>query len=121
MQQAIDLDAASVALERRLPLWRAAGMTVGDPTWADGQTTIHDVTTERSRVRGDYSVGIRVSRAAVEGMVVLYAGGWCDLEYWSGEADDEPVLEAPGWDEPLDMQGFEAVLDRFEGLFLRHQ
>lgn len=120
MQQVIDLDAASVPLERRLPLWRAAGMTVGSLTWADGQTTVHEVTTERSRVRGDYSVGVQVSRAVAEGQVILYAGGWCDLEYWSGEAEAEPLLEAPGWDEPLDIGGFERVLDRFEGLFLHH-
>jgi hypothetical protein len=72
-------------------------------------------------VRGDYSVGIQVSRAAEEGMVVLYAGGWCDLEYWSGQADDEPLLEVPGWDEPLDILGFEHVLDRFESLFLHRR
>lgn len=121
VQQVIDLDAAGASLERRLPLWRAAGMAVGLPTWADGQTTVHDVTTERSQVRGDYSVGIQVSRAAEEGMVVLYAGGWCDLEYWSGQADDEPLLEVPGWDEPLDILGFEHVLDRFESLFLHRR
>lgn len=34
-----------------------------------------------------------------EGQLVVFRGGWADLEYWSGRPSDEPVTEAPGWDD----------------------
>jgi hypothetical protein len=92
-------------------------MTVGPLTWADGQTTVNPLTTKRADVRGDYSVGIRVRCGDEEGELVVYSGGWCDLDYWPGKPDSEPLAEAPGVDEPLDLAGLEGVLDRFQGLF----
>lgn len=89
-------------------------------TWADDQTTVSEITTDRSRVRGDYSVGVTAERGDEQGAVVLYAGGWCDLEYWSGDTNSEPVVEAPGWNDWLDLEAFERVLDRFESLFADH-
>jgi hypothetical protein len=117
VERAIDLDAVAAAVQRRGARWIARGMTVGQLTWVDGQTTVNELTTHREAVRGDYSVGVRVRRGDEEGQLVVYAGGWCDLEFWAGRADCKPLAEAPGADEPLDMAGLEVVLDRFEGLF----
>ena len=117
MEQVINLDDAAAAIGRRIPTWRLRGLTVGAVTWADGQTFDHEITPDRQRVRGDYSVGFRVTRGDEEGGLILYAGGWCDLEYWSGDAASDPVVDAPGWTAPLDLPGFERLLDRFDGLF----
>jgi hypothetical protein len=117
VEQNIDLDEGAVALTQRLPRWQARGLSVGDITWADGQLFDHEVTADRQRVRGDYSMGIRARRDREEGEVILYAGGWCDLEYWSGRPVDQPFAETHGWEEPLDLPAFVRVLDRFESLF----
>lgn len=117
MERALDLDAAAASVQRRASQWAARSLTVGPLTWADGQTTVNELTTRREAVRGDYSVGIRIRRGDEEGELVVYAGGWCDLDYWAGRADSEPLSEAPGADEPLDLAELEVVLDRFEGLF----
>ena len=42
--------------------------------------------------------------------------GWCDLVYWSGDPTSDPLDEAPGWNDWLDLAGLERVLDRFERL-----
>jgi hypothetical protein len=47
----------------------------------------------------------------------VFRGGWADLEYWSGRPCDEPVLEAPGWDDRMNLPGIERLLRRFAGLF----
>ena len=117
MEQLIDLDAAAASLDRRLPRWRSSGLTVGPLTWADGQTTIHQIHTDRAAVRGDYSVGVRLSRGDEGGEFILYAGGWADFIYWSGRPDEAAVQETPGWDAPLDLARCEAVFDRMERLF----
>jgi len=48
---------------------------------------------------------------------VLFKGGWCDLEYWSGSPSDEPVIEAPGYPEGLTVEGFGFLLDSFIDCF----
>ncbi len=52
-----------------------------------------------------------------EGQLVVFRGGWADLEYWGGGPSDEPVLEAPGWDDRMDLPAIERLLRRFAGLF----
>ncbi|TQJ09240.1 hypothetical protein FB458_2350 [Lapillicoccus jejuensis] len=118
VRQRIDLDAAAEELRRRAASWRENGLHVGDLTWADGQTTVHPVTTDRGAVRGDYSVGVAVRRGEREGILVLYGGGWCDLIVWSGRPGDAAVDEVPGWQDWLDLQAFSRVVDRFEALLL---
>ncbi len=116
MDQRIDLDAAAREIERHRAEWQRAGVKVGPITWADGQTTVNEITADRSRVRGDYSVGLRASVGQAEAAVVLYAGGWCDFEFWSGDPEDEPILDVPGGGDWLDLTGFTQVLDRLGGL-----
>jgi hypothetical protein len=116
MDQLIDLDAAASLLEHHAEGWRALGLAVGPITWADGQTTVNAVTTDRSAVRGDYSCAIKLSSGAQEGHLVLYAGGWCDRTYWSGEGDAF-IDDAPGWNDWLDLRRFEAVVEEFGRLF----
>jgi hypothetical protein len=49
--------------------------------------------------------------------LVVFRGRWADLEYWSGGPSDEPVTEAPGWDDWMDLPGSERLLRRFADLF----
>lgn len=44
-------------------------------------------------------------------------GGWADLEYWSGRLSEEPLTEAPGWNDWMDLSGIEQLLLRFAALF----
>lgn len=116
MDQVVDLDAAAQVLERYAETWRGLGLTVGPITWTDGQTTVSPVTTDRSAVRGDYSCAIRLQHGSQEGLLVLYAGGWCDRTFVSVE-DDVLIDDAPGWDDWLDLRRFESVVDEFGRLF----
>ena len=63
------------------------------------------------------SVGVAVRKQEHEGRLVVFRGGWTDLEYWTGQRSDEPVLEAPGVGDPLSIPDIERLLDRFAGLF----
>lgn len=119
MQQLLDLDRAAEALLQWSERWQAAGLTVAALTWADGQTTVHRPVTDRSLVRGDYSVAVTVNSkdGDVWGQLVVYAGGWCDLMAVR-LSDQLGVDESPGADAPLDLAGLSAVLDRFEDLLL---
>jgi hypothetical protein len=60
---------------------------------------------------------VAVRKDGQEGRLVVFRGGWADLEYWSGGASDEPVIEAPGWDDWLDLPGIDRLLRRFAVLF----
>lgn len=64
MDQRIDLDFAAEAIARRIPQLQAAGVDVRPITWTDGQTTVNEITTDRSQVRGDYSVGSALGGAS---------------------------------------------------------
>ena len=62
-------------------------------------------------------MGVTVRRGSQEGSVVLFAGGWADLIYWSGDPAFEPVSDAPGWEDWLDVARFGLLLDRFAEMF----
>ncbi len=76
-----------------------------------------DPETDRGAVRDADSIGIRCTKGRQEGLLVLFKGGWCDLEYWSGRSDAEPVVEAPGYDDWLTVDAYGTLLDRFFKLF----
>jgi hypothetical protein len=62
-------------------------------------------------------VGFIIRKHQQEGRVVVFPGGWADLEYRGGDPSDEPVLETPGWDDWMDLPGIERLLQRFADLF----
>ena len=112
----IDLDAAAAELSERLG--RRADLSVGPLTWKDMHAAYDaPFPTDRSEIDIPYSVGVHVSRGVEEGSLVLYAGGWADLEYWSGSAADDPILRVPGYGDWLDVPRFAAVVDEFLDFF----
>lgn len=118
MTSRIDLEAAADQIASRREGWTASGLEVGDITWRDqGAGWPPVITIDRRAVASPDSVGISVRKGSQEGSVVLFAGGWADLLWWSGDPGDAPVDEAPGWDDWLDIERFGALLDRFGDLF----
>jgi hypothetical protein len=115
VESRIDLDAAAREIARRIDRWRASGMTIDDVTWrdqADGWPP--PFKTDRNEVRDPDSIGIRCSKGEQEGSLVLFKGGWCDLDFWSGSA---AIVEAPGHDDSLTVDSYGRLLDRFFALF----
>jgi hypothetical protein len=95
-----------------------AGHVAGPVTWKDvGGPWPYPLREDREKVAEADSVGVAVRKGEQEGRLdVFRGGGWADLEYWSGRPCDEPVLEAPGWDDGMDLPGIEQLLRRFAGL-----
>ena len=91
----------------------------GPVTWKDvGGPWPYPLREDREKVAEADSVGVAVRKGEQEGRLdVFRGGGWADLEYSSGRPCDEPVLEAPGWDDGMDLPGIEQLLRRFAGLF----
>jgi hypothetical protein len=117
MEKRIDLDAAKAEIDQRIEGWTASGLTVDSVTWRDqGQGWPPPITTERHEVLDADSVGVRLHKGAQEGAVVLFSGGWVDLEYWDGVSADV-VQDVPGWEAWLSVEEFGAVLDRLAALF----
>jgi hypothetical protein len=118
MDTMVDLDVAVHEIEHRAEGWRAEGFAVGPVTWRDqGAGWPPRLTTRRDAVADPDSIGVAVRLGVQEGSVVLFKGGWCDLEYWSGSASDEPVIEAPGYPDGLTVEGFGHLLDSFINRF----
>ena len=116
MENRIDLDEAAGLLVRHIPFWQTAGIVVDPVTWRDvGEPWPYPLKVDRATVIDADSVGIRTKKGGQEGQLVLYRGGWADLEYWS--SSDEPLVEAPGTDNPLTLDDFDRLLYRFAALF----
>jgi hypothetical protein len=114
----IDLDRVAVLICRHAVGWEQAGLVVGALTWRDvGVPWPYPLRTDRREVADADSVGVEVRRQEQEGRLVVFRGGWADLEYWTGQRCDEPVLEAPGARDPLALSDIERLLERFAGLF----
>jgi hypothetical protein len=114
----IDLDLAAMEIARRIEAWRAAGLTVGAVTWRDrGEPWPYRFKVDQTEVKDADSIGVAVRKGLQEGAVVLFDGGWADFEYWSGLASDEPLLDAPGWEDWLTVEAFGEILDRLAGQF----
>ena len=112
-----DLDAAAVPLSAKRLEWIERGLIVGLVTWAEGQTTVNPLVTDRAQLGNPYSLGVQVTSGSQEGELVLYAGGWADLIYWNG-TDDQPFQRVPGYDDGgLDQQGWVDLLDEFGSMF----
>jgi hypothetical protein len=48
---------------------------------------------------------------------VIFRGGWADLEYWTGHPSDDPVVEAPGTNDPMTLTDVDQLLEHFASLF----
>ncbi|MEV2251664.1 hypothetical protein AB0I94_13985 [Streptomyces sp. NPDC050147] len=103
MESLIDLDQAAAQISARRRQWTAAGLVVGPLTWRDADAVWpRRLGTSRSHVEDPDSVGIHVTGPAdAELFVVLFRGGWADVDFMASLAeDDEIVCEAPAVTSP---------------------
>jgi hypothetical protein len=122
MESRVDLDQVAVLISRHAIAWEEAGLIIGALTWRDaGESWPFRLREDRGQAPDADSVGVAVRRHEQEGRLVVFRGGWADLEYWSGRPCDEPVTEAPGWNDWMDLPGIDRLLRRFAGLFTQDQ
>ena len=95
MERVIDLDEAAALVAERAARWRSVGLAVGQPTWRDEAASWpYPLETDRSRVGAPDTLGVAVSGPlGAELAVVLYRGGWADVDYYDG-ADEAGMLPA---------------------------
>ncbi len=118
MESRIDLDQVAALISRHAIGWAEAGLVVGALAWRDvGKPWPFPLREDRSQVTEADSVGVTMRRHEQEGELVVFRGGWADLAYWSGRPLDEPVTEAPGWNDWMGLHDIERLLQRFAGLF----
>lgn len=118
MDNVLDLTLAVAEIDRRIDQWRSAGLDVGSVTWRDqGEGWPPPFKTDRMQVKDADSIGIALRKGDQEGEVVLFKGGWCDFVYWTGEADDDPIEDAPCWPGEMTVEAFGVVLDRLAECF----
>ncbi|MEV0523316.1 SMI1/KNR4 family protein [Streptomyces sp. NPDC050439] len=113
MKRLIDLDQAAAQISARRRQWTAAGLVVGPVTWRDEAAAWPQrLETSRSEVRDPDSVGIHVTGPQdAELLVVLYRGGWADVDFIAAlDTNEEPVCEGP---EVLSPQVFGQLLDGY--------
>ncbi|MBB5909181.1 hypothetical protein [Actinoalloteichus hymeniacidonis] len=104
----LDLDQAALLVDQRRRRWSAAGITVARITWMDA----HDgwprpLYENRRLVRRPMSLGLELDGTGGSAWIVLYAGGWADVDLMVGDAD--PVAE---YVEPATVAEFGPLLDR---------
>ncbi|MFF2450856.1 hypothetical protein ACFVUY_42495 [Kitasatospora sp. NPDC058063] len=94
MERVVDLDQAAVEVATRMSGWRVGGLTVGELTWRDHAIPwSQQFLTNRARVGDPDSVGVTLARGEDQALeVVLYRGGWADVDFMSG--DDGGALPA---------------------------
>ncbi|MCX4725977.1 hypothetical protein [Streptomyces sp. NBC_01306] len=93
MERVIDLDQAAAAIAERTARWLAAGLAVGQVTWRGGAAPWpQQLETDRTLVRDPDSVGVLISGPEDAGLsVVLFRGGWADVDYFDGLDDGGPI------------------------------
>ncbi|MEU5894322.1 hypothetical protein ABZ835_47215 [Streptomyces sp. NPDC047461] len=93
MERVIDLDQAAAVIAERAARWLAAGLTVGQVTWRDETASWPQrLETDRTLVRDPDSVGVLISGQWDAGLsVVLFRGGWADVDYFDGLDDGGPI------------------------------
>jgi hypothetical protein len=95
---------------------QVVGLEVGAITWRDhGEGGLPMLKTDRATTKDADSIGVSARRGNSEGSLVLFKGGWADMEFFDGVG--EPMLRAPGWPDGLSIDDFGALLDRFAALF----
>ncbi|WP_405386602.1 hypothetical protein OG596_02690 [Streptomyces sp. NBC_01102] len=95
MDRVVDLDDVAAVLTERVVRWRSAGLAVGEMTWRDGEADWPQrLETDRARVKDPDSLGLVISGSAeAELSVVLFRGGWADVDFFDG-LDDGGALPA---------------------------
>ncbi|MFF1422144.1 hypothetical protein [Streptomyces sp. NPDC058280] len=95
MDHVVDLDSAATEITARLSAWSAAGLAPCPITWRDGLAPWpQPLETDRTRVSDPDSIGLRIqgSDGWAELHLVLYRGGWADLDALT---DNEVLTEGP--------------------------
>ncbi|WP_328966595.1 hypothetical protein [Streptomyces sp. NBC_00239] len=95
MERVIDLDELAGLLTRRTAYWRASGLDVGRTTWRDaGAAWPQPLVADRAGVPDPDSLGLVVrGPAEAELSVVVFRGGWADVDFMA-DPDDAGVLPA---------------------------
>ncbi|MEU6763841.1 hypothetical protein ABZ916_15115 [Streptomyces sp. NPDC046853] len=98
MDRIVDLDEAAAVLAERAAGWRSAGLEVGQVTWRDAEASwAQPLETDRAEVRDPDSVGVAISGPReAELLVVLFRGGWADVDFIVGSLDEAVALPASG-------------------------
>ncbi|WP_407913793.1 hypothetical protein [Kitasatospora sp. NE20-6] len=92
MERVIDLDMAVLEVERRRGRWEDAGLTVEPVTWRDeAQEWPQQLELDRAAVVDPDSFGVVLTGLGGELSVVLFRGGWADVDYFAG-IDDSGTL-----------------------------
>ncbi|MFJ5228146.1 hypothetical protein [Streptomyces sp. NPDC088400] len=93
MERVVDLDQAAVVIAERAARWLAAGLKVGQVTWRDETAPWPQrLETDRTLVRDPDSVGVLISGPRDAGLsVVLFRGGWADVDFFDGLDDGGPI------------------------------
>ncbi|MGV9269530.1 hypothetical protein ACWDRR_33260 [Kitasatospora sp. NPDC003701] len=92
MERVVDLDEAVLEVERRRNRWEEAGLTVGPVTWRDEeQKWPQQLERDRTTVAKSDSLGVVLTGLGGELSVVLFRGGWTDVDYFAG-IDDAGAL-----------------------------
>lgn len=106
----VDLDQVAGLIARHAVAWREAGLAVGPVSWRDaGGAWPYLLREDRRQVAGADSSRCCRQQGRPGGRLVVFRGGWADLEYWSGRPCDEPVIEVPGWDDRMDLFQYRAT------------
>ena len=94
MDRILDLDQAASEIAKRQNAWKTRGLTTGAITWRDESAPWpQSFETDRSKVSYPDSVGIRVAgpnHAELE--IVLFRGGWADVDYFADSDEFGPIL-----------------------------
>jgi len=96
-----------VELTRRRSEWTRRGLVVGEFTWRDAAAAWpQPIVTDRESVADPESLGMTLDASGgSEALLVLWAGGWADLE---ASVNGQVVLETP---EFVDVASCVAVAD----------
>lgn len=118
MERWLDLDQVAALISRHAVAWERAGLAVDALTWWDaGVPWPYPLKADRDEVTDPDSVGISVHLQEQEGRLVIFRGGWADLEYWTGRCSDDPEIAAPGANVPMTLTHVELLVERFTGMF----
>ncbi len=84
-QSQLDLDQVARKLSRLRHGWSERGITAGQLTWRDARACWpKPIVTDRSTVTETESVGITLTAANGEALLVLWRGGWADVDLLLG-------------------------------------